>query len=228
MNKPIEHSGLQIAPVIYTLVSDEICPAVGIDADHFWRGFADIVYRFAPRNIALLDKREKLQEQIDHWHQSNAFDYDSYKAFLQEIGYLIPEGPELTISPQHVDSEIAVQAGPQLVVPIMNARFALNAVNARWGSLYDALYGNDVIGEDGGAEREGAYNPVRGQRVIDYGRDFLDQAVPLAEGSHHQANAYRLENGALQVLLTDATVTALRHPQQLVGYLGSPDSPDSV
>ena len=228
MNKPIEHSGLQIAPVIYTLVSDEICPAVGIDADHFWRGFADIVYRFAPRNIALLEKREKLQEQIDHWHQSNAFDYDSYKAFLQEIGYLIPEGPELTIGPQHVDSEIAVQAGPQLVVPIMNARFALNAVNARWGSLYDALYGNDVIGEDGGAEREGAYNPVRGQRVIDYGRDFLDQAVPLAEGSHHQANAYRLENGALQVLLTDATVTALRHPQQLVGYLGSPDSPDSV
>ena len=228
MNKPIEHSGLQISPAIYTLVTDEICPSVGVDADHFWRGFADIVNRFAPQNIALLDKREKLQQQIDHWHQNNVFDYQAYKAFLQDIGYLIPEGPDLTISPQHVDSEIAVQAGPQLVVPIMNARFALNAVNARWGSLYDALYGNDVIGEGGGAERKGGYNPVRGQRVIDYGRDFLDQAIPLAEGSHHQATAYRLENGALQVVLSDARVTGLRHPEQLVGYLGVSESPDSI
>ncbi|MGB2217588.1 MAG: malate synthase G [Porticoccaceae bacterium] len=228
MNKPIEHSGLQISPAIYTLVTDEICPSVGVDADHFWRGFADIVNRFAPQNIALLDKREKLQQQIDHWHQNNVFDYQAYKAFLQDIGYLIPEGPDLTISPQHVDSEIAVQAGPQLVVPIMNARFALNAVNARWGSLYDALYGNDVIGEDGGAERKGGYNPVRGQRVIDYGRDFLDQAIPLAEGSHHQATAYRLENGALQVVLSDASVTGLRHPEQLVGYLGALESPESI
>ncbi|MGB2054908.1 MAG: malate synthase G [Porticoccaceae bacterium] len=228
MNKPIEHSGLQISPAIYTLVTDEICPSVGVDADHFWRGFADIVNRFAPQNIALLDKREKLQQQIDHWHQNNVFDYQAYKAFLQDIGYLIPEGPDLTISPQHVDSEIAVQAGPQLVVPIMNARFALNAVNARWGSLYDALYGNDVIGEDGGAERKGGYNPVRGQRVIDYGRDFLDQAIPLAEGSHHQATAYRLENGALQVVLSDARVTGLRHPEQLVGYLGALESPESI
>ena len=228
MNKPIEHSGLQISPAIYTLVTDEICPSVGVDADHFWRGFADIVNRFAPQNIALLDKREKLQQQIDHWHQNNVFDYQAYKAFLQDIGYLIPEGPDFTISPQHVDSEIAVQAGPQLVVPIMNARFALNAVNARWGSLYDALYGNDVIGEGGGAERKGGYNPVRGQRVIDYGRDFLDQAIPLAEGSHHQATAYRLENGALQVVLSDARVTGLRHPEQLVGYLGVSESPDSI
>ena len=228
MNKPIEHSGLQISPAIYTLVTDEICPSVGVDADHFWRGFADIVNRFAPQNIALLDKREKLQQQIDHWHQNNVFDYQAYKAFLQDIGYLIPEGPDFTISPQHVDSEIAVQAGPQLVVPIMNARFALNAVNARWGSLYDALYGNDVIGEGGGAERKGGYNPVRGQRVIDYGRDFLDQAIPLAEGSHHQATAYRLENGALQVVLSDARVTGLRHPEQLVGYLGALESPESI
>ena len=228
MSTPIEHSGLQIAPAIYELVTNEVCPAVGVDADQYWRGFSEIVHLFAPRNIALLEKRETLQQQIDQWHQANTFDFDSYKSFLEEIGYLVPQGPELRISPQNVDSEIALQAGPQLVVPIMNARFALNAVNARWGSLYDALYGNDVIAEDGGAERAGAYNPVRGQRVIDYGRDFLDQAAPLAVGSHHQVSAYWLENGLLNARLTEDSTTGLRQPEQLIGYLGAPEQPDSI
>ena len=228
MSTPIEHSGLQIAPAIYELVTNEVCPAVGVDADQYWRGFSEIVHQFAPRNIALLEKRETLQQQIDQWHQANTFDFDSYKSFLEEIGYLVPQGPELSISPQNVDSEIALQAGPQLVVPIMNARFALNAVNARWGSLYDALYGNDVIAEDGGAERAGAYNPVRGQRVIDYGRDFLDQAAPLAVGSHHQVSAYWLENGLLNARLTADSTTGLRQPEQLIGYLGAPEKPDSI
>ena len=225
---PIEHSGLRIAPPIYSLVTEDICPAVGIDADEFWRAFASIVHRFAPQNIALLDKREQLQAQIDQWHQSNKLDFPKYKNYLEDIGYLVPQGPDFAISPKNVDREIAIQAGPQLVVPIMNARFALNAVNARWGSLYDALYGNDVISEQGGAEKAGAYNAVRGQKVIDYGRNFLDQAAPLKEASHAQVNAYRINNGQLELSLTNGSTAVLDNPQQLAGYLGSPDMPSSI
>ena len=156
------------------------------------------------------------------------FEFSAYKSFLQEIGYLVPEVEDFTISSERVDPEVALQAGPQLVVPIMNARFALNAANARWGSLYDALYGNDVIPETNGAEKGDSYNPVRGSKVIEYGRQFLDSAVPLATGSHSSAACYRIENGQLIILAGDGSSLTLKDPAQLVGYQGSPDNPSLI
>lgn len=229
MTTRIEHSGLKIAKPIYDLVTDRICPQVGIDADNFWASFAAIIETFAPRNQALLKKRESLQALIDSWHQQQAQpDFARYKSFLQDIGYLVPEGPDFTIVPKNVDREIALQAGPQLVVPIMNARFALNAVNARWGSLYDALYGNDVISEEGGAEKAGSYNPIRGNRVIDYGRDFLDMAVPLATGSHKDVTGYRVVSQGLQASLADGQSTGLKRQEQFVGFNGDTEIPSSI
>ncbi|MDA9825997.1 malate synthase G [Porticoccaceae bacterium] len=229
MTTRIEHSGLKIAKPIYDLVTDRICPQVGIDADNFWASFAAIIETFAPRNQALLKKRESLQALIDSWHQQQAQpDFARYKSFLQDIGYLVPEGLDFTIAPKNVDREIALQAGPQLVVPIMNARFALNAVNARWGSLYDALYGNDVISEEGGAEKAGSYNPVRGNRVIDYGRDFLDMAVPLATGSHKDVTGYRVVSQGLQASLADGQSTGLKRQEQFVGFNGDTEIPSSI
>ena len=230
MSQRIEESGLQVAKPIHDLVNQEILPGTGIDETVFWTGFAAILAEFGPRNKALLDKRDQLQAQIDQWHVANSdgFEFTQYKAFLQEIGYLVPEGGDFAVSPENVDTEIAVQAGPQLVVPIMNARFALNAVNARWGSLYDALYGNDVISEEEGAEKAGAYNPVRGQRVIDYGRDFLDGAAPLSSGSHHQATRYAVVEGHLKVQLEGGNNTTLQVPEQLSGYLGDAGNPSSI
>ena len=226
----IEHSGLHIAKPIYDLVNEQICPGTGIDPDQFWSKFAALISHFAPINRELLKKRENLQAQIDSWHHQHRgnFNFADYKAFLQSIGYLVPDGADFSVTPTNVDPEIAQQAGPQLVVPIMNARFALNAVNARWGSLYDALYGNDVISEQGGAEKVGAYNPLRGQKVIDYGRDFLDNAVPLTSGSHHGATAYQVLNQQLAVTLEDGTVAQLADPEQFVGYLGSTERPASI
>ena len=229
MTTRIEHSGLKIAKPIYDLVTDRICPQVGIDADNFWASFAAIIETFAPRNQALLKKRESLQALIDSWHQQQAQpDFARYKSFLQDIGYLVPEGPDFTIAPKNVDREIALQAGPQLVVPIMNARFALNAVNARWGSLYDALYGNDVISEEGGAEKAGSYNPIRGNRVIDYGRDFLDMAVPLATGSHKDVTGYRVVSQGLRASLADGQSTGLKRQEQFVGFNGDTEIPSSI
>ena len=230
MSERIHHSGLQIAKPIFDLVAEEVCPGSGIEADNFWRDFAAIIRDLAPINRQLLEKRESLQAAIDGWHRERkgSFVFSDYKAFLQEIGYLVPDVGNVQVSPTHVDDEIALQAGPQLVVPIMNARFALNAANARWGSLYDALYGNDVIAEADGAEKVGSYNPVRGQKVIDYGRNFLDQAVPLAGGaSHHDALSYTINNGQLQVNVGDESV-ALAAPAQFVGYLGDALSPTSI
>ena len=230
MSERIHHSGLQIAKPIFDLVAQEVCPGSGIEADNFWRDFAAIIRDLAPINRQLLEKRESLQATIDGWHRERkgSFVFSDYKAFLQEIGYLVPDVGNVQVSPTHVDDEIALQAGPQLVVPIMNARFALNAANARWGSLYDALYGNDVIAEADGAEKVGSYNPVRGQKVIDYGRNFLDQAVPLAGGaSHHDALSYTINNGQLQVNVGDESV-AMAAPAQFVGYLGDALSPTSI
>jgi len=230
MSERIHHSGLQIAKPIFDLLAQEVCPGSGIEADNFWRDFAAIIRHLAPINRELLEKRESLQAAIDGWHRERkgSFVFSDYKAFLQEIGYLVPDVGNVQVSPTHVDDEIALQAGPQLVVPIMNARFALNAANARWGSLYDALYGNDVIAEADGAEKVGSYNPVRGQKVIDYGRNFLDQAVPLAGGaSHHDALSYTINKGQLQVNVGDESV-ALAAPAQFVGYLGDALSPTSI
>jgi len=230
MSERIHHSGLQIAKPIFDLLAQEVCPGSGIEADNFWRDFAAIIRHLAPINRELLEKRESLQAAIDGWHRERkgSFVFSDYKAFLQEIGYLVPDVGNVQVSPTHVDDEIALQAGPQLVVPIMNARFALNAANARWGSLYDALYGNDVIAEADDAEKVGSYNPVRGQKVIDYGRNFLDQAVPLAGGaSHHDALSYTINKGQLQVNVGDESV-ALAAPAQFVGYLGDALSPNSI
>ena len=230
MSQSVQEFGLKVAKPIHDLVNQSILPGTGIKTDHFWSRFAAIVERFAPINAHLLSVRDDLQAQIDNWHiaHSEGFEFSEYKAFLQDIGYLAVQGDAFGINPKNVDTEITHQAGPQLVVPIMNARFALNAVNARWGSLYDALYGNDVIPEQGGAEKAGGYNPVRGQRVIDYGRDFLDGAVPLEEGSHHCATSYRVINGQLEVLLESNASSRLRSQKQFVGYLGEPNSPASI
>ena len=230
MSQRIEESGLQVAKPIHDLVNQSILPGTGVTAAVFWDGFAAILAEFGPKNKALLDKRDQLQSQIDSWHRANTsgFEFADYKGFLQEIGYLVAEGGEFSVSPENVDTEIAKQAGPQLVVPIMNARFALNAVNARWGSLYDALYGNDVISEQEGAEKAGAYNAVRGQKVIDYGRDFLDGAAPLSNGSHHQATRYSVMAGQLMIALEDGTSASLQAPDQLSGYLGDAGDPSSI
>jgi malate synthase len=228
MNARTNRHGLQIARPLHDLVVDQILPGTGIDAEALWRGFAAIVREFAPRNRAVLARRDELQAKIDAWHRAHpAFDAAAYRAFLAEIGYLLPEGDDFTIGTQNVDAEIATLAGPQLVVPVMNARYALNAANARWGSLYDALYGTDVIPEDGGATRAGAYNPVRGARVIAFARAFLDRAAPLATGSHKDATGYAVQGGELRVTL-GASEVRLRTPAQFAGYRGRPEAPDAV
>jgi len=230
MVKHIQRSGLSIAESLYRLVNEDICPGTGITPDFFWNQFADIVYNFAPKNIELLEKRDSLQLKIDQWHRSNQsnFNYAKYKEFLTEISYLSAQGDDFKINPHNVDDEVALQAGPQLVVPISNARFALNAVNARWGSLYDALYGTDVISEQGGAEKSGPYNPVRGQKVIDYGREFLDAAAALTQGSYAEATAYSVQNHQLVVTLSNGVYTGLQQPEQFIGYQGDPAKPESI
>ncbi|MEE4147062.1 MAG: malate synthase G, partial [Halieaceae bacterium] len=231
MTDRIQRGGLQLAPVLCALLEEEIAPGTGIAPDHFWQSLAAIVDELAPRNRSLLATREELQAKIDAWHRANpgpGYDRAAYKAFLQEIGYLLPEGDDFTISTENVDPEVASLAGPQLVVPVMNARYALNAANARWGSLYDALYGTDVIPEDDGAGRSGPYNPVRGAKVIAYARDFLDRHCPLSTGSHSQARSYTVVAGKLQVVLDDGRISSLADPEQFRGYTGEPDSPTGV
>jgi malate synthase len=222
---------LQVADVLYRFVNDEVLPDTGIEPAHFWAGFDALVRDLAPRNAALLAERDRLQAELDQWHRAHrgpVRDGADYRAFLERIGYLqpVPQGVRATTA--NVDAELATQAGPQLVVPILNARYALNAANARWGSLYDALYGTDVIGEDGGAERAGGYNPVRGAKVIAFARGFLDQALPLAQGSHRDSTAYRVDGGALLVTLADGHITGLADPSALVGFQGDAAAPSSV
>ena len=226
----VHQSGIQVSDTIFRLVNDDICPGIAVNPEKFWRDFASIIHDLAPKNSELLKKRSDLQAQIDHWHRSNRGDYDfnRYKEFLLDIGYLLPEIEDFEINPPKVDDEIALQAGPQLVVPIMNARFALNAVNARWGSLYDALYGNDVISEEGGAEKHGAYNPIRGQKVIDYGRSFLDQSVPLDNKSHSDVIAYKISDRQLFAVLSSNAEVTLSDPSQFIGYLGDALEPSSI
>ncbi|MBV8657491.1 MAG: malate synthase G [Burkholderiales bacterium] len=216
------HGKLAIATELYNLVNDEIIPGTGVNANAFWSAFEEIVTDLTPKNRALLAKRDDLQAQIDNWHRAHpTFELASYKAFLTEIGYLVPEGPDFNVTTEHVDEEIAVLAGPQLVVPVKNARYALNAANARWGSLYDALYGTDVIPEEGGAEKGKGYNPLRGEKVIAFGRDFLDRTFPLAIGSHRDVTHYGVANGQLIVSLKGGETTTLKTPTQFVGVAGS-------
>ena len=231
MSNHIQIGGLRVDRALKDLIDEQVCPGTGISSALFWSGLEKIVAEFAPRNRELLAKREALQQQIDDWHQARSgqpHDAAAYKAFLQEIGYLVAEPASFAISTQNVDQEITSQAGPQLVVPVKNARYALNAANARWGSLYDALYGTDVISEDGGAERGGAYNPVRGDKVIAFAREQLDLAAPLAQGSHADSKAYAIVDGALQVELSDGGSSALAQPERFVGYQGEASAPTAV
>ena len=226
----IDHDGLQVAEALSQFIENEALPGTGIDKAAFWRGFSALVHDLAPRNRALLAERDRLQQELDAWHRAHpgpVRDMAAYRAFLEKIGYLVPPPANVAAATENVDSEIAVQAGPQLVVPLSNARYALNAANARWGSLYDALYGTDALPEDNGAERTATYNPTRGQRVIDYARDVLDQAVPLAQGSHREAFRYRVHDGQLAVD-TGRGVTHLAHPEQFIGYQGAADAPSAI
>ena len=225
----IEHSGLQIAESLYRLVNEEIAPGTGIEPDKFWAEFAAILADLAPKNRRLLAVRDEMQATIDSWHRDNpSFNADDYRAFLEKLGYLLPEPADVSLNTANIDSEIATLAGPQLVVPVMNARYALNAANARWGSLYDALYGTDIIREDGGADKGKGYNPVRGNKVIAYARKFLDEHTPLAAGSHADATAYAVVDGALQVSLKDGSTQALANAAQFVGYTGAPEAPANI
>jgi len=222
--------GLQVANELHRFIEDKVLPATGVDSARFWQGFDAIVADLAPKNIALLAERDRLQAELDGWHKANPgpiADMPAYRAFLEKIGYLLPQPQDVTATTANVDAELALQAGPQLVVPILNARYALNAANARWGSLYDALYGTDAIPETDGAEKGKGYNPVRGAKVIAFARDVLDQAVPLVNGSHKDATGYSVKDGQLVVALHSSS-TALKDPAAFVGYQGDAAAPSSV
>ncbi|UYP30963.1 malate synthase G [Pseudomonas sp. Z8(2022)] len=231
MTERVQVGGLQVAKALYDFVNNEAIPGTGIAADKFWAGAAAVIKDLAPKNRALLAKRDELQAQIDAWHQARkgqAHDAAAYKAFLQEIRYLLPEPEDFQATTANVDEEVARLAGPQLVVPVMNARFALNASNARWGSLYDALYGTDVISEEGGAEKGKGYNKVRGDKVIAFARAFLDEAAPLAAGSHADSTGYAIVDGKLVVALKGGSNSGLRDDAQLVGFQGEASAPVAV
>ncbi len=224
---------LQVASNLHDFVNSQVLPGTGVDSAKFWQGFDAIVADLAPKNIALLAERDRLQTELDAWHKAHPGeikDMPAYKAFLEKIGYIVPPPAtsDAQITTANVDSELALQAGPQLVVPILNARYALNAANARWGSLYDALYGTDAIPETDGAEKGKGYNPVRGNKVIAFARAFLDQAAPLEKGSHADATVYHVENGQLLVSTMGGQRTGLKNPAQFVGYQGLAAGPSSV
>ena len=231
MTDRVAVGNLRVARPLYDFITDEALPGTGINPDSFWSGVDKVITDLTPRNAALLARRDDLQAQIDRWHRQRViggFDPADYRQFLTDIGYLLAEPADFTISTSGVDTEITSTAGPQLVVPILNARFALNAANARWGSLYDALYGTDVISDDDGAQPGAQYNPVRGERVIAYAKGFIDDVVGLGSGSYTDAVRFLVSDGELEVALADGDVTGLADPGQFAGYTGSPDAPDSV
>jgi len=228
MTDRVTVGNLRVAKVLYDFVTNEALPGTGLDADSFWAGVDKVVTDLTPQNEELLARRDDLQAQLDKWHRARVigpFDMDEYKQFLAEIGYLQPEPADFTITTSGVDDEITTTAGPQLVVPILNARFALNAANARWGSLYDALYGTDVIPETAGAEKGTSYNRVRGDEVIAYARTFLDEAVPLASGSWSDITGLTIVDGQLELSTADGSSTGLANPEKFVGYTGELGSP---
>ncbi|KJY84656.1 malate synthase [Vibrio galatheae] len=235
MSDRIQQGSLNIDSTLYQFVNEQAIPGTGISAEDFWRAFESILTDLAPKNRALLTKRDDLQHQIDVWHQERAgqtFDAAEYKQFLQDIGYLVPEGDDFEVTTANVEPEIATQAGPQLVVPIMNARFALNAANARWGSLYDALYGTDVISESEGAEKGGSFNPVRGEKVVAYARAFLDEAAPLHGASHKEVTQYSISNvsigNTLIATLANGEEVTLVSSDQFIGFQGDANAPSCI
>jgi malate synthase len=222
---------LQVATELHRFIEDRVLPGTGIAPAQFWQGFDAIVADLAPKNIALLAERDRLQVELDGWHRAHPgpiADMAAYRAFLEKIGYLVKQPKSVKITTRKVDDELATQAGPQLVVPVLNARYALNAANARWGSLYDALYGTDAISEANGCEKGKGYNPKRGAKVIEYGRYVLDRTCPLRKGSHIDSVRYRIKDGKLSVKLKDGSKTSLAKPAQLVGYQGEAAAPSSV
>ncbi|WP_343626477.1 malate synthase G [Roseateles puraquae] len=222
---------LQVDADLARFIDTEVLPGTGVAPDAFWAGFSALAHELAPKNRALLAERDRLQAELDAWHEAHPgpiTDMPAYQAFLKRIGYLVDAPAQVKATTANVDAELAIQAGPQLVVPILNARYALNAANARWGSLYDALYGTDAIPETDGATREGGYNPVRGAKVIAFARQVLDQAAPLASGSHADATSYRVEGGQLAVTLASGATTGLQDPTAFAGFQGEAAAPSSV
>jgi malate synthase len=223
--------GLEVATDLHRFIEDKVLPGTGVESARFWKGFDAIVAELAPKNIALLAERDRLQSELDRWHKAHPGpirDMAAYRGFLEKIGYLVPPPAGGQATTADVDAELALQACPQLVVPILNARYSLNAANARWGSLYDALYGTDVIAETDGADKGKGYNPVRGAKVIAFAREFLDRSAPLAAGSHKDAAGYKVEGGELAVTLKNGSSTGLKDAAQFIGYQGDAATPSSV
>ena len=230
-DKYINKGSLSVSIDLEAFLKSEVLPGLDLSEDHFWNSLENIINEFSPRNRELLDIRESMQGKIDAWHLANTGlekNFDVYKDFLREIGYLVPEGEDFKISTDNVDPEIAFIAGPQLVVPVMNARFALNAANARWGSLYDALYGTDMISEDNGASRAGSYNPVRGDKVIEFTKNFLDENFSLNDASFSDVHSFSVNNGQLEFGLENGQTSTLNDSDQFQGFLGSPNLPSCV
>lgn len=231
MTNRISCQRLQVAEVLHQFIEQEALPGTGVSSETFWTGFDKLVHDLAPKNRALLAERDRLQAELDTWHRDNPgpiSDMEAYKSFLRSVGYLVDAPSSATVNTSNVDTEITEQGGPQLVVPVMNARYALNAANARWGSLYDALYGTNAISDEGGAERGGAYNPARGAKVIAFARQFLDDTLPLNTGSHTQATSYTIADGALQVTLDNGQVATLKDNSPLIGYRGQANAPEAI
>ncbi|MER9683157.1 malate synthase G [Mesorhizobium sp. M0184] len=229
MTDRVEIAGLRIARELHDFIVNEAMPGTGIEAEAFWNGFSAVVHDLSPKNRALLEKRDAMQDKLDRWYRDNGapVDMEAYKTFLREIGYLLPEGPAFSVTTENVDPEIALVAGPQLVVPVMNARYALNAANARWGSLYDALYGTDAIPETAGAERGDKFNPARGAKVVAWVKSFFDEAVPLTTGKWAGVNGLSVANGMLR-LGEGAGATTLADLRQFAGYRGDAADPEAV
>ncbi|MCA1055764.1 malate synthase G [Rossellomorea aquimaris] len=229
MSNYVSAGSLKVDEQLFEFVNSEVLPGTGLDKDAFWSDFGALVGELTPKNKELLARRDEFQEKLNKWHKENKdAEFTQYKAFLHEIGYLEPEVEDFSVTTENVDDEVALQAGPQLVVPVNNARYAINAANARWGSLYDALYGTDAISEENGAERKGPYNPVRGEKVIDFGRNFLDQAVPLQGASHKEALKYEVIDGKLSVTLANGKQAVLADETKFAGYQGEASDPSSI
>jgi len=231
MNQRIAVANIQVDQELFDFIEHEVLPESNIASNEFWQSFSNLINELSPENKTLLATRDSMQLQIDQWHQQHQgdnFNFQSYKAFLKDINYLVPEVDNFKITTTNVDKELATMAGPQLVVPIMNARFALNAVNARWGSLYDALYGSDIISNDGGAGKVGSYNPLRGAKVITFARDFLDQALPLISGSHKNAVDYQLTEQQVIITFEDGSQSHLVNDDAFVGFTGSITKPEAL
>ncbi|QCS54097.1 malate synthase G [Priestia flexa] len=220
---------LQVAPVLYKFINEEALPETGLQEEAFWAGFEQLIHELTPENKALLAKRDELQAKLNRWYRENrdSFDFEAYKAFLTSIGYLEPDVADFQISTANVDDEIALQAGPQLVVPVNNARYAINAANARWGSLYDALYGTDAISSENGAGVQSQYNPIRGEKVITFAKSFLNHTIPLKEGKHEDVVQYVVTN-KMEALLQDGTTTELKEPSKWIGYQGDGSNPSAL